>query len=69
MDDIRCSVCLQFKHPDEFYKFKNPDRRCKQCKIYTNCKRLLCECGRYFTKTHYQRHLQSNLHKKGIGVY
>lgn len=65
--ESRCSKCLEIKSLDDFYNY-NKDKSCKKCEIERTCERLLCECGRYYTKTHYHRHLKTQLHKRGIGV-
>jgi len=47
----RCSVCLELKCPDDFYNYKNKyEKTCKQCKKAVNSIRLLCDCGRYYTR-------------------
>lgn len=60
-----CPICLEIKTKNDFYNYKNKyEQTCKQCKKAINCEQLLCECGRYYTRTHYKRHVQTQLHKQ-----
>ena len=62
-----CSVCLEFKHPDDFYNYKNKyEKTCKECKKSINCEQLLCECGRYYVRTNRKRHLKTTLHENRL---
>ena len=61
MESIRCYICLELKQPDEYY---NSIKICKKCKILMNSERILCECGRYYTRTNRNRHIKSKLHEK-----
>lgn len=63
--DVRCLMCLESKKYSEFYRNL---KICKKCNIKRNCKRLLCDCGRYYTYTHHKRHLKSRLHERRLEV-
>jgi hypothetical protein len=65
-----CSICLELKCPDDFYNYRNKyEKTCKQCKKAVNSTRLLCDCGRYYTRTNFKRHIKTDLPKNGLNLF
>ena len=65
-----CPRCKTTKPLDDFYLCpKSPIGRLSYCKLcdkeykYT---KMLCDCGKQYTRTHKLRHLKSNYHKKHL---
>ena len=63
MDLIRCYICMELKHPDEYY---NKIKICKKCRIAMNSERVLCECGRYYARAHRTKHIKTKLHANSL---
>lgn len=68
MDTQKCTVCMEIKNMDEFYNYTNKTHKvCKKCKLRINSERILCECNRYYTRTHKIRHINTKVHKNLVG--
>lgn len=66
-----CRKCCLTKDVTEFYAYKpNKDgitSWCKRCYCDTKSrdyKRVECECGKMVIKQNYNKHLETNIHKK-----
>lgn len=67
-----CTSCKLSLPQDFFYLIKRNGNsrisRCKDCESKKKYEKRICDCGREYTYTHYQRHLKSNLHKRLMGI-
>ena len=64
MERKRCGLCEEIKPNPHFYPYKinGLQRYCKICDKERKYEKLVCECGKFYTKTHFQRHLRSKYH-------
>lgn len=63
MEEKYCCDCKTLKSAEEFYKFKKYlFKRCIKCDLKRKFTYYECECGKYYTYTHKQRHFKSNYH-------
>ena len=76
MEEVRrCTTCFEVKPLDDYKKsiqhYKNKTYTCyyydcKKCYYARICRRLRCECGRYYTYTNKKTHLRSHMHKEWL---
>lgn len=73
MDTLKCCRCKEFKNINCFFKNKSEKlgycRYCKTCKskVYReHTQQVSCECGKSVSKSYFEAHKNTNLHKNLI---